>query len=451
MLGSIPFAAKLFLTLILVVIIAVIAVGVLANLWAEQHFAQYLSDELQPRIAAVASEAYEHYRAQGSWEGAEDILSSSTGRGRGMGGPGFGIPLALTDNQGNVVSDPDDLLVDRQTANQLEQVPIVVDGETVGTLYAGRSRQQEDFSSRLKRSIIGAALLATLVALLLGLAIILPVMRNLRHVTEAARQVASGDLTQRVPVTTRDEIGQLAEQFNHMAASLERNQQLRRRLMADIAHELRNPMSVMRGHLEALLDGVFEPTPENLTPVYDQTLLLERLVNDLRDLALAEAQQLPLELTETDLAALVHRTARVFQTTASSKGLTLHVAVEESPLTVQIDPQRTEQIIANLLSNAVRHTPGGGNITVGAKKETEHAVVWVQDTGEGIDAEHLPHIFDRFYRVDQARSRSTGGTGLGLAIAKQLVEAQKGTIAVASEPGEGTTFSVRFPLHFGGD
>lgn len=281
--------------------------------------------------------------------------------------------------------------------------------------------------------------------MLLGLALTRSLVKPLRMVRDAARRIGAGELTYRVPITSRDEIGDLARQFNEMAEALERDERLRRQMMADIAHELRTPLSVIRGQVEALQDGVFELSPENLKPIHDQTLLLGRLVEDLRDLALAEAGRLPLERTEVSLERLIRRIVEAFQPRAQEKGLALSVELPEALPPVQADAQRLEQVLENLLSNALRYTPAGGTVNVRAWEEPQWVVFTVEDTGTGIAAEDLPHIFERFYRADKARSRADGGTGLGLSIAKQLVEAHGGRISAESAPGKGTRFTVRLP------
>jgi signal transduction histidine kinase len=280
------------------------------------------------------------------------------------------------------------------------------------------------------------------VALLLGVLLIRTLSKPLRDVRAATRRLAAGDLSYRVPITTHDELGDVARQFNEMAAALERDEQLRQRLMADIAHELRTPLTVIRAQVEALGDGVFPLTPENIAPIHDQTIVLGRLVDDLRVLALAEAGRMPLERGEVDLAALARRAVESFAPQAQDKGLRLAYEGEAALPPISADAQRLAQVLGNLLSNAIRHTPPDGSVTVHAWADAQGTHMAVRDTGCGIAPEDLPHLFERFYRADRARSRADGGTGLGLAIAKQLVEAHGGKIAVESTVGVGTTFTI---------
>jgi signal transduction histidine kinase len=279
-------------------------------------------------------------------------------------------------------------------------------------------------------------------------------VRPIRRLTQATQAVARGDLSQRVAVTAKDEIGDLGAAFNAMTADLQKAERLRRDMTADIAHELRNPLAVLQGNLEAVLDGVLPPTEENLRPLLDQTQLLTRLVDDLRTLALADSGQLGLNRVPTDPAALVRSVAARFAPQAEVKHITLQADIGDDLPTLSLDAQRIEQVLGNLLSNALRHTPEGGRVVCrvmaqSAHDEKRHAplvTLTVADTGPGIPPEVLPHIFERFYRVDRSRARAEGGTGLGLAIVKQLVEAHGGQIWAKSEPGSGTQVIFTLPL-----
>jgi len=360
--------------------------------------------------------------------------------------------MVLADERGYVIYDPSGRYLGQSLRSSTlgDGLPIEVDGTTVGYVIAGSGPREQEFSARVNRSIIGASIVAGLVAILLGLLLIRTVVRPLGIVRDAAQRIGSGELSFRVPVASEDEIGDLARQFNEMAAALEQDEISRRKMMADIAHELRTPLAVMRGQAEALEDGVFPLTPENVAPIRDQTILLARLVDDLRDLALAEAGQLPLELSDVDLSRLVPRVIRYFQPQAQAKGLSLSVDLAKSLPLIQADSQRLEQVLGNLLSNALRHTPEGGAIRVKAWSEAASVCFAVIDNGQGIASDDLPHLFDRFYRAGVARSRSDGGTGLGLSIAKQLVEAHGGEITVKSEFGKGATFTIRLPRGMSG-
>jgi signal transduction histidine kinase len=242
----------------------------------------------------------------------------------------------------------------------------------------------------------------------------------------------------------------VAQAFNEMAAALEKAETLRSNLLADVAHELRTPLSVIQGSLRAILDDVYELDMTEIARLYDQTRHLSRLVDDLRELAQAEANQLPLHVTTVDLTTLIEETAAIYAPIVEAEGLALRLELEDNVPTVQGDRARLAQCLQNLLNNGIHHTPRGGEIIVELTCETEQVQLRVRDSGQGIATEHLPHVFDRFYRADSARSRDTGGTGLGLAIVRAIVQAHGGEVTVASDgSGRGSVFTVQLPLPAG--
>jgi two-component system OmpR family sensor kinase/two-component system sensor histidine kinase BaeS len=264
-------------------------------------------------------------------------------------------------------------------------------------------------------------------------------------IMSATDAIARGDLSVRLRENNRGPLGDLAQRFNNMVTELERSEGQRRNLTADIAHELRNPLHIIQGNLEGMLDGVYEPTPENITDTLGETRLLARLVDDLQTLSLAEAGQLPLHPTRFLLADLLADAATGFESRAASQNVGLGVDAPDPSPEVSADYDRLNQVLSNLLSNALRYTPENGQITLRAEAIPNGVRIAVSDTGRGIPAEDLPYIFDRFWRGDKSRARTEGSSGLGLAIAKQLVQAHGGAITAKSEPGEGTTFTIELP------
>jgi len=267
----------------------------------------------------------------------------------------------------------------------------------------------------------------------------------LGDVMEAADAVAEGDLSVRVPESGTPEFRQLAHSFNRMVVELERADEQRRNLTADVAHELRTPLHIIQGNLEGVLDGVYEPTPDHLEATLDETRALARLVEDLRLLSLAEAGRLTLAKEAVNVSELLADVQTSFSGTAEAMGIDLRVETI-ADLTISADPGRLDQVIGNLVANALRHTLRGGRITLGAESTPGGVRFTVTDTGEGIPPEDLPFVFDRFWRGDRSRTRSEGaGSGLGLAIARQLVQAHEGRIEVESQQGVATTFRIELP------
>jgi signal transduction histidine kinase len=244
-----------------------------------------------------------------------------------------------------------------------------------------------------------------------------------------------------------DEVAAVALAFNEMADQLQAAETLRRNLMADVAHELRTPLSVLQGNLRAILDDVYPLDKSEVTRLYTQSRLLSRLVNDLHELAQAEAGQLSLNLTPTDLRPLLRETIEIFTPMAEDDAITLQAQLATTLPAVPVDAVRLRQVLHNLLANALRHTPAGGTVTVASAATAAALTITIRDSGEGIAPEHLPHLFDRFYRADRARARDTGGAGLGLAIVRAIVQAHGGTVTAHSAGmGQGSTFVVTLPL-----
>jgi two-component system OmpR family sensor kinase/two-component system sensor histidine kinase BaeS len=296
--------------------------------------------------------------------------------------------------------------------------------------------------------IIALALLLPGMAARVGSRAFRRIAAPLADVMAAADAVAEGDFSVRVPERGPGEFARLAQSFNRMARELERADQQRRNLTADVAHELRTPLQVIQGNLEGILDGVYEPTRRHIDATLEETRLLTRLVEDLRTLSLAESGQLPLQWETVDLADLLHDVQTSFSGQAEAAGIALQVETSADPgkLAVRGDAGRLDQVLSNLVANALRHTPAGGSVFLRAEPTASGARLVVSDTGEGIAEKDLPYVFDRFWRGDRSRSRAGGaGSGLGLAIARQLVQNHGGHIRVESEVGRGTTFVVDLP------
>jgi signal transduction histidine kinase len=377
------------------------------------------------------------------------------GHSGGMGSMMTNQRIRLADAAGRLVTDTADMQAGGELSadDLIDAQPIRVDGQVVGYLLAeggmGYSSSDETLlTGRISRAAIVAGLIAGGLSLLMALLLAYQLSRPVRALTQAANRLGSGDLSQRVRVGGGSELAMLGQTFNHMAASLEDAEQSRRDMTADIAHELRNPLAVQRANLEALQDGVYPLTAENLEPVLEQNLLLTRLVEDLRTLALADSGQLSLERTETEIIALTKRLVERFKSQAAARSINLDLKLSGSsdvPVLCHVDPMRIEQILNNLFSNALRYTPDGGRVNILLSVRLKDIELSVRDNGPGIPEEALPHLFERFYRADRSRSRSEGGTGLGLAIARQLAKAHDGELKAENHPAGGAVFTLILP------
>jgi len=474
---------KLALAMLLVVAVSVGLTAYLTNRGTTSEFESYIEQGRQVFLEQVEEGLGWYYEGQGNWSGVENLFDGlATFR---------NDRVILADSSGTIVADTRGELIGNTTAVIELNAPIldiVVSGEEVGELYLlpaqpGRFHgfiggrlgfgefpqpglyrwpaerplvsYEEDFIDSTNRSLIIAGVVGAVVAILLGLLLTRQFTKPIRVLKNGAARIAGGDLSHKVEVGSKDEFGDLAESFNSMASSLDSSEQARQRLLADIAHELLTSLSVIEGTVDAILDGVYEPDTARLTSLKEEAAVLTRLVNDLRDLTLAEAGQLRLQVEPTDLAELLQRRVSKAEVIARDKNIDLKTDIAAGLPRVDIDARRIDQVVANLLDNALNNTPQGGSVLVTvaavdyAKAGTEgrnEIVVSVSDTGGGIPAEHLPHIFERLYRVDHARSREKGGAGLGLAIAKQMVELHGGEIRVESEMGRGSTFLFTLPV-----
>jgi len=443
MLRSLRF--RMFIVLILVIAVTAGVVAFSASRATTGEFRHY---EEQGRIMhrrRLEMFLAEYYMGNQSWSDVQPLIEQMSHI--------TGERIVLVNERKLVVADSAGELIG-QPAKQGWAKPIAAvihRGVPVGTIYIDPLGQREDprreaFLASVNRSVLLAAVVAAFAAVLLTWALSRRILGPVEALTAAARRMEKGDLSQRVEIQSEDEIGELARAFNAMADGLERLEKLRRNMVTDVAHELRTPLSTIRGYLEALRDGVMESTPATLKLLHEEAMLLNRLVDDLQELSLAEAGQLTLDRQPVNLNEVVNGAVEAVQPQVEVKGITVHFDLEEGLPLVNIDPQRIGQVLRNLLANALNHTPPGGKVTIAAKAKATEVEVSVSDTGEGIASEHLPYIFERFYRADKSRSRATGGTGLGLAIAKELVEAHGGQITVESRVGQGTTFTFTLPV-----
>ncbi|WP_405640515.1 sensor histidine kinase [Streptomyces sp. NBC_00019] len=310
-----------------------------------------------------------------------------------------------------------------------------------------RTAVRFDMSPANKAKVVGVAGLVLAVTVAVTALVATRLVRPLRALTAAAQQPP--ELHVRVPVTTRDETGILAAAFNDLTERRERLEAQRKAMVSDIAHELRSPLTNIRGWLEVTKDGVVAPDPELLASLHEEALVLQRVIDDLQDLAAADADTLRLHREPVRADELIGQVAAAYRVAADTAGVTLRTETEGTPW-LDADPVRMRQALGNLVSNALRHTPADGTVTLAARCEGDDVVLEVADTGSGIAADDLPQVFDRFWRAEKSRSRRTGGSGLGLPIVRHLVAAHGGTAQATSEPGAGSVFTLRVPVLAGG-
>jgi signal transduction histidine kinase len=444
---------KLFLSFTLIVLVSVSLVAVIARRGAVNEVRTFMLRGGMYGLSDLATSLENYFYMNGSWANVQSVIDIAP-RGRGGMNGMMGQRLLLADDSGTVVADSQgDALGKKLDQSTLaDSIPLSVDGKTVGYLMAAggmgiNAGYDQQLLTRLNRGVIIAGLLAVGLGLVLALGLAYTLLRPVRDLTFAAQKLAEGDLTQRVAIHGEDELATLGRTFNQMADSLQQVEESRRAMTADIAHELRTPLAVQRANLEALQDGVYLLTVENLTPVIEQNHLLTHLVEDLRTLALADAGQIELERTPTNLTSLVGRVVEQFQPQAATHQVSLSLTPPTTSIPpLSLDPIRVEQMLTNLLSNALRYTPPGGQIDVAIIALPKVARLTVHDSGPGIPEDALPFIFERFYRADKSRSRIEGGSGLGLAIARNLARAHGGDLTATNHASGGALFTLTLPL-----
>ena len=443
MIHSLRFRLLVAFTLVILIAVGAIYFFVSQTTGGEIHRYGQRSEQL--RFSRVGFELIRYYRDHEGWEGIQPYIEQW--------GSLYGHRIVLTDASGIVVADSEGELLGEQYRPDAPGSRLAPPWErsTAGTVYISPEPSAGfpsplSLSQAISRFLLWGVLLAIAIALVFTLFLSRRILAPVKALTLTARHLGQGDLSQRVQFKDKSEIGELAQAFNSMASDLERAERLRRNMVADAAHELRTPLSNIRGYLEAIRDGVKEPDADTMRTLDEEAPLLSRLVDDLQELSLAEAGELKLDCQAEDIIKLITQTAASVQPQAATKGVSVANDLPARLPPVNIDYSRVSQVLRNLLENAIAHTGDGGNIMLSASRQDDRVEVSVTDTGEGIPAEDLPNIFERFYRVDQSRTRATGGSGLGLTIAKRLVEAHGGQIEAQSEPGKGSRFSFTLPV-----
>lgn len=319
-------------------------------------------------------------------------------------------------------------------------------GRGMGSHHMAMGTAELDFLHNYHETLFAVGLAFSLVGLIASFILAGTVTSPLRRLARAADKIRQGNLKQVVPVETRDEVGQLTEVFNEMSAELAATERNRREFLASVAHELRTPLAILQGQLESMLEGVEKPEPAKLFSMQEEVMRLTRMVAELRDLSLAQVNQLELHRKTVQVNELLSRAAAMIQPLLEEKQLTIEKNLDQKLPLLQLDPDRLNQVIYNLLNNAIRYTKAGTVITMESAVKAGQVVITVADQGSGIAPEDLPHIFEQFYRSDKARARDSGGSGIGLALAKSFVENQGGTLTAENRPEGGAKFVIHFPL-----
>ncbi len=440
------FQSKLVLSLFLVIVLTTLLGYFLIHGAINRAFIDFASRNFRNQDAVFQQVFANYYKQNGSWSGVGMLLARNRSP----------MPLVLADETGIVISSPDPRLIGQELSHKelATGLAIVVDDETVGTLLRPEiARWRDPLERRFLTSVTVSLWIAAIIVGVVGIALSILLFRQLtgplKRLAVAAGKIAEGKLTSRVEVKSQDELGHLAESFNNMAVSLEKGERAKRQMIADVSHELRTPISVVRTGLEAMRDGLLEATPANIAALHDKIMLTTRLVNDLQQLALADAGQLSIHKEAVDLNELIERIRTTVGVELEDREIGLRIDIPSHLPCVDADCQRIEQVLLNLLANAMRYTTSGGTISMVARESDAMMVqLSVCDTGRGLSEEDLTHVFDRFYRSDAARSREAnapGGAGLGLAIAKALVEAHGGNIWAENLPEGGACFHLTLP------
>jgi signal transduction histidine kinase len=449
-------ALKLTLAFLFVGLTGAFLVAFFVRQRTQREFDRLILDQNQEVLIANLTQ---YYRTYGTWDGVEAVFQP---------GPQF-VPLdrdpgqrgevrrnlfAIANRAGLIVSGggPNDIGRVLSSRDLNKGAALIVDGREVGWLLftpaLDRWRPgtpEGNFLINVSQATIYSAIAAALVALLLGGFLALTLTRSLRELTAGTQLLAKGELGHQVKVRSKDELGLLAASFNQMSAELAHSNDLRRRMTADIAHDLRTPLSVILGYTEALSDEKLNPTPETFNVMHTEAQHLSHLIDDLKTLSLADAGELPLVPQQVNPGDLLRRAAAIHQVEAEKREISIQVQVPAELPMVRVDIDRIAQVLGNLMSNALRYTPSGGAIVLSAEARQDEVILCVTDNGMGIAPEDIPYIFERSFRGDKARAQHNAETGLGLAIAKSLVQANGGTISIESSLDEGTTFTIRLP------
>jgi len=453
---------KLSLSFVSVVLISVLLVSIITNLLLDKHFKEYVIENQERKSREIVAQVSRQFKAGGEWDldAIENICLNALAQ---------GLIIKVIDPSGKLIWDAtlhDNEQCERMLAHMAQNMssrypnwegsyveevyPLTSDLGVVGEIVIGYygpfffNDSDLAFINTLNRLFIGAGAFSIVLSLLIGSLMAKRLSTPIARVTTTARMIAKGYFGGRITESsTTKEIAQLTEAINNLAETLENQEALRKRLTADVAHELRTPLATLQSHMEAMIDGIWEPDVQRLKSCHEEIMRINRLVGDLEKLARYESDNLILTKTDFDVSELIRHIIRNFENDFAAKGIEIRFTGGREFITA--DRDKISQVVVNLLSNALKYTSPGGMVQVSVEGAEDVTKIAVRDNGAGIPPEDLPHIFERFYRADKSRNRLTGGAGIGLTIAKAIVDAHKGSIQVHSKVGEGTEFTITLP------
>lgn len=457
-----PFRWKLLGTFLLVIMVGFASIYFVSARTVIQQYSKLTSERFLRDAERVAPYFIIYYEENNdSWEGIDRALRPQPGA-FDRRNPNLLAFYAFVGQENLILVDVDGKVVfnaDRDLLGQTLPEPVLAqgivlesNGERVGAMLSGVALERftplaRQFFDSLNRSMLLVVVTVIAGSFLLITLLVRQLARPLNELTQASEKIAEGHLEQKVDVNSQDEIGELAQSFNTMSSKLKQSEDLRRQMTADIAHELRTPMSVIQGDLEAVIDGVYPANQETFQSLLEESHRLSRLIDDLRELSLLEAGELTLQRKNTDIKVLVEQLVQAYQIKAEGNGIMLQFNNTDAVSEVEADADRIAQVLRNLISNAIRYTPSGGTVVINLHRNNGELQCTVTDTGPGMSEAEANRVFERFWRADQSRARHSGGSGLGLSISKRLVEAHGGKMWVQTALNQGSTFGFSLPVH----
>lgn len=460
--------SRIMLSFTLIIICGTLLMVFFVNITTRSGYQSFSQQNDIDMAESLSFPLAEFYRVNGSWDGVESLLQfplNRTGTMREMMGrpggqlnhPGGMLPqIILTDSSGYIIFKTDSHIENgktRYSRDDLEKArKIVLNNRTVGFILAGTmihkglTNNERVFLNRTLTVIILVSLLILAASMVASWLLASRLSGPVSLMAKASRDVRNGDLTIKIPVEGRDELAQLSASFNEMVLALNKNDRWRKQIIADSAHELRTPVSLIQGNLEMILDGLYKADENRLKDIYNETLVLSRLIEELQLLSSAESGSMILNMEEIDLSELIGNGLRAFEAEAEKSSIDLRTNLEDPIPHIRGDYQKLKQVLSNVLANAFRHTPERGFINITARIKDREILISVEDSGPGIPDEDLEKIFERFYRTDSGRNRNYGGSGLGLAISREIIKLHGGSISAHSEKGKGGLIFISLPF-----